>query len=75
MVIFYGENPEPLGKTINVKNTVLGLYGEDTRITSRVHELVKALVECKKGFTIKVYAAHIMHFSMIQENKLMMRKQ
>ncbi len=33
-----------------------GLYGgEDTRINSKLDELVKALVEYKKPFTIKVF--------------------
>ena len=54
--IFYGENPEPISMLRNVKNAVLGIYGmEDTRITSKVHELVKELVDAKKSVTIKVY--------------------
>ncbi|MEM0143595.1 MAG: dienelactone hydrolase family protein [Candidatus Parvarchaeum sp.] len=56
VVIFYGENPEPIEKVKNIKNAVLGLYGgEDNRITSKVPELVKALIDYKKSFTIKVY--------------------
>lgn len=56
VVIFYGENPEPIEKVEKVKNAVLGLYGgEDNRITSKVPDLVKALVTYKKSFTVKVY--------------------
>ena len=56
VVIFYGENPEPVEKAKNVKNAVLGIYAaNDTRITSSVHELVKVLAEAKKPTTIKVY--------------------
>ncbi len=55
-VIFYGENPEPIDKVKNVKGAVMGLYGgEDTRITSKVNELVKAMADYKKPFTIKVF--------------------
>lgn len=55
-VIFYGENPEPLDKVQNIKGSVLGLYGgEDTRITSKINELVRALVDYKKPFMVKTY--------------------
>jgi len=55
-VIFYGENPTPIDKIKNVRGAVMGLYGgEDTRINSKIDELVKALVEYKKSFSIKVY--------------------
>ncbi len=65
VVIFYGENPEPIGKVRNVKNAVLGLYGgEDMRITSKVHELVKELSEAKKNVAIKIYkGAHHAFFN------------
>lgn len=54
--IFYGENPEPISKLRGVRHAVLGLYGgEDTRITSKAHELVKELADAKKNVTIKVY--------------------
>ena len=56
-VIFYGENPNPISKVKNVKNAVLGIYaGEDTRITSKVPELVKELSEAKKNISIKIYS-------------------
>ncbi len=48
VVIFYGENSEPIEKVENVKNAVLGLW-EDNRITSKVPKLVKALVTYKKA--------------------------
>jgi carboxymethylenebutenolidase len=55
-VIFYGENPSPIEKIQNVKGAVMGLYGgEDTRINSKIDELVKALVTYKKPFTVKVF--------------------
>ncbi len=55
-VIFYGENPEPVDKVKNIKGAIMALYGgEDTRINSKVDELVKALVAYKKNFTIKMY--------------------
>jgi carboxymethylenebutenolidase len=55
-IIFYGENPDPVDKVRNVNGPVLGLYGgEDTRINSKLDELVKALAEHKKPFTIRVF--------------------
>jgi carboxymethylenebutenolidase len=55
-IIFYGENPDPIEKIKNVKGAVMGLYGgEDKRINSRLNELVKALVDYGKPFTIKVF--------------------
>ncbi len=55
-VIFYGENPDPVDKVKNVKGAVMGIYaGEDQRINSKINELVSALVEHKKAFSIKVY--------------------
>ena len=56
VAIFYGENPDPIEKARNVKNAVLGIYaGEDTRITSKAHELFRELAAAKKPTTIKVY--------------------
>jgi carboxymethylenebutenolidase len=55
-IIFYGENPDPIDKIKNVKGAVMGLYGgEDQRINSKIDELVKAMVDNKKAFSIKVY--------------------
>ena len=55
-VIFYGENPDPIEKIKGVNGHIMGLYGgEDHRINSRLWELVKAMVEYNKPFTIKVF--------------------
>ena len=55
-VIFYGENPSPIEKIKNVNGPIMGLYGgEDHRINSGLSELVKAMVEYKKPFTIRVF--------------------
>lgn len=64
-IIFYGENPSPIDKIKNVKGAVMGLYGgEDTRINSKIDELVKALVTYKRPFTIKVFpGAHHAFFN------------
>ena len=64
-VIFYGENPEPIDKIKNVKGAVMGLYGgEDHRINSKIDELVKALVQYRRPFSIKVYpGAHHAFFN------------
>ncbi len=60
-VIFYGQNPEPLERVVNINGPILGLYGAlDRRINEHLHELVKALVEYDKIFEVVVYkgAAH-----------------
>ena len=64
-VIFYGDNPDPIDKVKDVKGAVMGLYGgEDTRINSKIDELVKALAAHKKSFTIKMYpGAHHAFFN------------
>lgn len=64
-VIFYGENPDPIDKIRNVKGAVMGLYGgEDHRINSKIDELVRALVQYKRPFSIKVYpGAHHAFFN------------
>lgn len=64
-VIFYGENPKPIEKIKNLNGAVMGLYGgEDHRINSGIHELVKAMVEYGKPFTIKVFpGAHHAFFN------------
>ncbi len=55
-VIFYGENPSPIEKIKNVNGHIMGLYGgEDRRINSGLGELVKAMVEYNKTFTIRVF--------------------
>lgn len=55
-VIFYGENPSPLELVRNIKCPVLGIYGgEDARINATVDKLVKAMVEYKKDFEMRVY--------------------
>ncbi len=64
-VIFYGENPSPIDKIKNVKGAIMGLYGgEDHRINSGLGDLVKAMVEYKKPFTLKVFpGAHHAFFN------------
>ena len=64
-VIFYGENPDPISKIKNVKGAIMGLYaGEDNRINSGVGELVKAMVDYKKPFTVKMFpGAHHAFFN------------
>lgn len=60
-VIFYGENPTPIDLIKNVAGPVLGIYGaEDLRINSRLDDLVKAMVQNKKDFEMRIYpgAAH-----------------
>jgi carboxymethylenebutenolidase len=55
-VIFYGENPKPIEKIKNVNGFIMGLYGgEDHRINSGLGELVKAMVEYNKPFTIRIF--------------------
>ncbi len=59
-IIFYGENP-PLEEVKHIKGALMGLYGgEDLRINMTLDALVKAMVENKKNFTMKLYpgAAH-----------------
>ncbi len=64
-IIFYGENPSPIDRIKNVKGAVMGLYGgEDHRINSSIHELVKALNDYRKPFTIRVFpGAHHAFFN------------
>ncbi|MGI0100951.1 MAG: dienelactone hydrolase family protein [Candidatus Micrarchaeaceae archaeon] len=64
-VIFYGENPSPIDKVKDAKCAVMGLYGgEDARINSNIDQLVKALVENRRPFTIKVFpGAHHAFFN------------
>jgi carboxymethylenebutenolidase len=60
-VIFYGENPNPIGLVENIACPVLGIYGaEDMRINMHLDELVKAMVTYKKDFEMRIYpnAAH-----------------
>lgn len=55
-VIFYGENPSPIDRVRNVHGAVLGLYGgEDARINADLDKLVKAMVDFKKDFEVRVY--------------------
>jgi len=60
-VVFYGENPTPIEKVQNIPCPVLGLYGaEDLRINRSLDTLVKAMVDYKKDFEMRIYpnAAH-----------------
>ncbi len=55
-VIFYGENPSPIERVRGIQGPVLGLYGgEDTRLNAHLDELVKAMVESKKDFEMRIY--------------------
>ncbi|MGI0078278.1 MAG: dienelactone hydrolase family protein [Nitrososphaerales archaeon] len=55
-VIFYGENPSPIGLVENIKGSVLGLYGgEDLRINSNLGDLVRAMAQYKKDFEMRIY--------------------
>lgn len=55
-VIFYGENPAPIEKLKAVRGAVLGLYGaEDSRINAGLDQLVKAMVENKTDFEMRIY--------------------
>lgn len=56
-VIFYGENPAPVERVRDVQGAILGLYGgEDARINAELDELVKATVDAKKDFEMRIYA-------------------
>jgi carboxymethylenebutenolidase len=60
-VVFYGSNPEPIEQVKNIVCPVLGLYGaDDMRINQNLDKLVKAMVDTKKDFEMKIYpgAAH-----------------
>jgi carboxymethylenebutenolidase len=55
-VIFYGKNPSPIELVSNIYGPVMGLYGgEDERISSAVDQLVKAMVQSKKDFEMRIY--------------------
>jgi len=55
-VIFYGENPSPIDLIKNINGPVLGIYGgDDVRINSNLDQLVKAMVEYKKDFEMRIY--------------------
>jgi carboxymethylenebutenolidase len=55
-VVFYGENPTPIDLVRNIKCPVLGIYGgEDVRINSTLDQLVKAMIEYKKDFEMRIY--------------------
>ena len=60
-VVFYGENPTPIDLVRNIEGPVLGLYGgEDERIDATLDQLVRAMVQYKKDFEMRIYpgAAH-----------------
>lgn len=60
-VVFYGNNPDPIGKVENIAGPVLGLYGaDDMRINASLDELVRAMAGYKKDFEMRIYpgAAH-----------------
>jgi carboxymethylenebutenolidase len=60
-VVFYGDNPNPIELVEKIQCPVLGLYGaDDTRINSQLDNLVRAMVQYKRDFEMKIYpgAAH-----------------
>jgi carboxymethylenebutenolidase len=60
-VVFYGDNPNPIEKVQDIPCPVLGLYGaDDLRINRSLDALVKAMVDYKKDFEMRIYpnAAH-----------------
>ena len=60
-VIFYGENPNPIELVEKIQSPVLGIYGaDDLRINSQLDSLVRAMVQYKRDFEMKIYpgAAH-----------------
>ncbi|MBC8122121.1 MAG: dienelactone hydrolase family protein [Gemmatimonadaceae bacterium] len=55
-VVFYGSNPEPLGRVSNLEAPVLGNYAaRDERITSTLPELEAMLKKYGKAYDFKVY--------------------
>ncbi len=55
-VVFYGENPSPIERVRNIRGAVLGLYGgEDSKINADLDKLVKAMVDSKKDFEMRIY--------------------
>jgi carboxymethylenebutenolidase len=60
-VVYYGQNPEPIEMVKNISCPVLGCYGaDDMRINQNLDKLVKAMVDYRKDFEMKIYtgAAH-----------------
>jgi len=55
-VIFYGENPTPIDRVRGIDGAVLGLYGaDDIKINEHLEELVRAMVQFKKDFEMRIY--------------------
>ena len=55
-IVFYGQNPEPNDLAKKIECPVLGIYGgEDTRINSKLNELVTVMTAEKKDFEMKIY--------------------
>ncbi len=55
-VVFYGQNPSPIDLVANIPCPVLGLYGaDDMRINAHLDEMIKAMVEHKKDFEMRIY--------------------
>jgi carboxymethylenebutenolidase len=55
-VVFYGENPSPIDLVKNIECPVLGLYGaEDQRINANLDQLVRAMVQYKKDFAMRIF--------------------
>lgn len=55
-VVFYGQNPDPLGQVEKINCPVLGNYGgEDLGLNATLDQLVAAMVRYKKDFEMKIY--------------------
>lgn len=54
--VFYGANPRPLEGVATIKGAVLGIYaGEDGPINQGLPDLMKAIIEYKTNFEMKMY--------------------
>ncbi len=54
--VYYGANPRPIESVANIKGPVFGIYaGEDGNINQGLPELMKAVVEYKTDFEMKLY--------------------
>lgn len=55
-VVYYGANPRPLEGVANITGAVLGIYaGEDGPINQGLPDLMKAIIEYRTNFEMKLY--------------------
>ncbi|MDG6926174.1 MAG: dienelactone hydrolase family protein [Nitrososphaerota archaeon] len=59
-VVFYGQNPDPLGLVEKINCPVLCNYGAEDGLNATLDQLVGAMVRYKKDFEMRIYsgAAH-----------------